>query len=303
VGGSDDAGVWTISEDTALLLTVDFLTPIVDDPFTFGRIAASNALSDVYAMGGRPLAAMNIVCFPLGELGIDVLEEVLKGGLERMGEAGIALAGGHSVDDREIKYGLSVTGMVHPGKILRNTGSRPADRIVLTKPIGTGIVNTALKGGMASNEAVAASVASMIALNREASEAMIEAGARACTDVTGFGLLGHACEMVQDSGVGMKIDPEAVPLLPGVREFVSMGLVPAGTQRNREFREPFIENRHTIDGETMDILFDPQTSGGLLIAVPSSGLDGLMERLGKAGNTAAVIGDIVEQPEGRIVLV
>ncbi len=303
MGGSDDAGVWTISEDTALLLTVDFLTPIVDDPFTFGRIAASNALSDVYAMGGRPLAAMNIVCFPLGELGIDVLEEVLKGGLERMGEAGIALAGGHSVDDREIKYGLSVTGMVHPGKILRNTGSRPADRIVLTKPIGTGIVNTALKGGMASNEAVAASVASMIALNREASEAMIEAGARACTDVTGFGLLGHACEMVQDSGVGMKIDPEAVPLLPGVREFVSMGLVPAGTQRNREFREPFIENRHTIDGETMDILFDPQTSGGLLIAVPSSGLDGLMERLGKAGNTAAVIGDIVEQPEGRIVLV
>jgi selenide,water dikinase len=300
---ADDAGVYKLSEDLAIIQTVDFFTPIVDDPRTFGQIAAANALSDVYAMGGRPLTAMNIVCFPIKTLDMSVLREILRGGLDKMAEAGVALVGGHSVDDIELKYGLSVTGTVHPRRVITKGGARAGDKLILTKPLGTGIINTAIKGNMASEETAARAASQMATLNRAASQQMQEIGVSACTDITGFGLLGHACEMIQDSGIGMRIRMSSVPVFPEAIDFAQMGMIPGGTYRNKEFRSTMIEALGRLPDHVLDILFDPQTSGGLFIAVSSDRADLLLSRLRQNGVVeAAIVGEVVNHPKERIVI-
>lgn len=299
----DDAGVYRLTEDIALVQTTDFFTPIVDDPFSFGQIAAANALSDVYAMGGRPLTAMNMVAFPIEKMNGSILREILRGGYSKIHEAGAIIVGGHSIDDPEIKYGLSVTGIVHPDRILTNARARPGDRLVLTKPLGTGIIGTALKGEMASQEAVKKITESMTTLNHVAYEVMVEVGVNACTDITGFGLLGHAMEMAIASDVGIAIKSQSVPLFPEVEEYASMGLVPAGTARNREFCSCRVEISGDISDEKLDILYDAQTSGGLLISVEGEKAQRLLEQLHAKGvQPAAIIGEVIEEPKGRIVL-
>lgn len=300
---AEDAGVYKLREDLAIILTLDFFTPIVDDPYAFGQVAAANALSDVYAMGGRPLTAMNIVCFPIKTMDISILQEILRGGLDKMREAGVVLVGGHSVEDKELKYGLSVTGVIHPERVLTNAGAKAGDTLILTKPLGTGIINTALKGGMADQESVAKSIRCMSALNKEAAEVMTEIGANACTDVTGFGLLGHACEMVEGNDAGMVIYSSSVPFFPEVREFVEMGMVPGGLHRNREFRLHMVEVSPEVPPWMVDILFDPQTSGGLLISTPPPQAEELLRKLHERGiEEAAIIGEVVEEPKGKIVV-
>jgi selenide,water dikinase len=300
---SEDAGVYKLRDDLAIIQTMDFFTPIVDDPYTFGQIAAVNALSDVYAKGGRPVTAMNIVCFPVKDMDISILREILKGGLSKMREAGVVLVGGHSVEDPELKYGLSVTGVIHPDRVIMNNGAKAGDKLILTKPLGTGIISTALKGGEASEQAVAKSVNSMTTLNKKASELMLTIGVHACTDVTGFGLLGHACEMIQDCDVGMIIHLEAVPYFPEAKEYAEMGMVPGGTTRNRDFRIHMVETDKNVSKVMLDILFDPQTSGGLLMAVPSADAEPLVKRMRLEGiKEAAIIGEAVEKPKGRIVI-
>lgn len=299
----DDAGVYRLTEDIALVQTTDFFTPIVDDPFSFGQIAAANALSDVYAMGGRPLTAMNMVAFPIEKMNGSILMEILRGGYSKIHEAGAIIVGGHSIDDPEIKYGLSVTGIVHPDRILTNARARPGDQLVLTKPLGTGIIGTALKGEMASQEAVKKITESMTTLNHVSYEVMVEVGVNACTDITGFGLLGHAMEMAIASDVGIAIKSQSVPLFPEVEEYASMGLVPAGTARNREFCSCRVEISGDISNEKMDILYDAQTSGGLLISVEEEKAQRLLEQLHAKGvQPAAIIGEVIEEPKGRIVL-
>jgi selenide, water dikinase len=300
---ASDAGVYKLSEELAIIQTVDFFTPIVDDPYAFGQIAAVNSLSDVYAMGGKPLTAMNIVCFPSKTMDISILRDILLGGLERMREAGVVLVGGHSVDDQELKYGLSVTGTIHPRRLVTKAGAEAGDKLVLTKPLGTGIIGTAIKGGMADAEVIARVTRYMAALNKNASEVMQEIGIRACTDITGFGLLGHACEMIQGSKVGMMIYAASVPLFTEAKEFARMGLVPGGTYRNKEFRSNMVELAGDIPDYMKDILFDPQTSGGLLISVSAAKAELLLNRLHKAGvPEAAIIGEVVGQPVERIVI-
>jgi len=300
---ADDAGVYKLSDDLAVIQTIDFFTPIVDNPYMFGQIAAANALSDVYAMGGKPLIALNVVCFPVKTMDISVLREILKGGLEKMREAGVTLVGGHSVEDAELKYGLSVMGTVHPNKILTNTGAKIGDCLILTKPLGTGIINTAIKGGMATEDSATKVTNCMAGLNKTASEVMQEVGANACTDITGFGLLGHACEMIQDSDVGMIIYASSVPFFPEALEFARMGFVPGGTYRNKEFRMKLIEADKKIPEYMMDILFDPQTSGGLLISVPKEKADKLLGRLRKEKvKDAVIIGEVVAKPKGKILV-
>ena len=300
---AEDAGVYKLSDDLAVIQTLDFFTPIVDDPYTFGQVAAANALSDVYAMGGKPLTAMNIVCFPIKKMSISILQEILRGGLDKMREAGVVLVGGHSVEDKELKYGISVTGVIHPAKVVLNTGAKAGDKLLLTKPLGTGIINTALKGGMADEGAVSKAIKCMVALNRKASEVMMDIGVNACTDVTGFGLLGHACEMIEGSDVGMVIYSSSVPLLPETEGYAQMGLIPGGTIRNRDFRLPMIERAAEISDEMLLILFDAQTSGGLLISVPGREADTLLQRMHEEGiEEAAIIGEVVAQPKGKIVV-
>jgi selenide,water dikinase len=297
----DDAGVFRLREDLALIQTVDFFTPIVDDPYAFGQIAAANALSDIYAMGGRPLTAMNLICFPIKTMDVAILREILKGGLEKIKEAGAFLIGGHSVEDDELKYGLSVSGTVHPQKVLANRGARAGDRLVLTKPIGTGIINTAIKGNLATKEMIDKVTVLMATLNRAAAEVMEDFKVSACTDVTGFGLLGHLCEMIEKGPVGVRLMADQVPLLDGVAALAGMGIVPAGTHRNKTFREDCLVENHTIDPVLFDILFDAQTSGGLLIALAPQEADMLVTRLRDRGITeAAIIGEFVPEHPGRI---
>ena len=300
---SEDAGVYKLRDDLAIIQTMDFFTPIVDDPYTFGQIAAVNAFSDVYAKGGRPLTALNIVCFPIKDMDISILRETLKGGLSKMREAGVVLVGGHSVEDKELKYGLSVTGVIHPDRVIMNNGARVGDKLILTKPLGTGIISTALKGGEASEQAVAKSVGTMTALNKKASELMLTVDVHACTDVTGFGLLGHACEMIQDCEAGMIIHPDAVPCFPEAKEYAEMGMVPGGTTRNRDFRLHMVDIDKNVSKVMIDILFDPQTSGGLLMAVPAADAGPLVKRMRREGvKDAAVIGEVVAKPKGRIAV-
>ena len=265
---ADDAGVYKLSPECALVQTLDFFTPIVDDPYTFGAIAAANSLSDVYAMGGRPITALSILAYP--ENGdIDTLEEILRGGADKLIEAGCVLAGGHSVRDEEIKFGYSITGLVHPDRVMANAGAKAGDWLVLTKPIGTGVISTALKQNKATGEDVVASIASMTTLNRIACEQMLASGAHGCTDVTGFGLLGHAREMALGSGVTLEIHASAVPLLPGALDYARMGCLPGGLKNNRLFVECDVEMLGSISPELYSLLCDPQTSGGLLVSTPN----------------------------------
>ncbi len=299
----DDAGVYKLAEDLAIIQTIDFFTPIVDDPYLFGQIAVANALSDVYALGGKPLTALNVVCFPTQSLDISVLRNVLRGGQDKMREAGVILVGGHSIDDAELKYGLSVTGTVHPQRLVTNSGAQAGDKLILTKPLGTGIINTALKAGLAAEETVTKVTECMLTLNNKASELMQEVGVHACTDITGFGLLGHACHVAERSQVAIEIHLASIPFFPEAAEFAKAGFCPAGLHRNREFYSNRVEFAAETPEQMQDILFDPQTSGGLLIALSADKAERLVGQLGKAGvPEAAIIGAVMEKPAGKIVV-
>jgi len=298
---ADDAGVYKISDDLALIQTVDFFTPIVDDPYWFGQIAASNALSDVYAMGGVPKTAMNLVAFPIKEMDIAILRRIIQGGVDKLTEAGVVLIGGHSIADKELKFGLSVTGFVHPQRVLTKKNLQAGDRFILTKPLGTGIVNTAIKAGMAPAALVDKVTALMAGLNRAAAGVMASFDVHACTDVTGFGLLGHLAEMVCGSGKGVRVFSQGVPMIPEALEYASMGLIPAGAYKNKEFRESMVHFEAGVDRSRQDVLFDPQTSGGLLIGVNGSQAVDLVKALGSAGiDEAAEIGEVLTEPEEKI---
>ncbi len=300
---SDDAGVYRLSESEALIQTVDFITPIVDDPFTFGRIAACNSLSDVYAMGGRPITALNIVCFPTKKFTIDILREVLRGGLSALAEAETQLLGGHSVDDPEFKYGLAVTGIVRPDRAVRNDTIRDGDAIVLTKPLGTGMIATALKAGPVGEAVMGPFIKSMTALNRAAALIMRGHKVHACTDVTGFGLIGHMREMLGKNLMEIEIDSKRVPLLPGAREAASGGLIPGGMYRNRDFVGSLCSAGTHVQQDLLDILFDPQTSGGLLIAVEEGAAEALVSELHGAGvQDAARIAQVRNSSSQRIII-
>ena len=275
---ADDAGVYRLTAELALVQTVDFFTPIVDDPYTYGAIAAANSLSDVYAMGGRPISALSILAYPAkGDL--DDLEQILRGGAEKIREAGCALIGGHSVADDEIKFGYAVTGTVHPARVKPNAGARAGDVLVFTKAIGTGVIGTALKRGIAREADMAASTRSMLELNRRACEAMLAFDVHGCTDVTGFGLIGHAREMALGSGVTLEIDVDAIALLPGALDYARQGALPGGLKNNREFASCVVEKMREIPLELEDLLYDPQTSGGLLISLPEQDAGELVRSL------------------------
>ncbi|GAB4376302.1 MAG: hypothetical protein Kow0042_22470 [Calditrichia bacterium] len=298
---ADDAAVYRIDDRTAIVQTVDFFTPIVDDPYLFGAIAAANSLSDIYAMGARPLFALNIVGFPGNRLSVSVLEQILQGAQEKAEEAGIAIIGGHTVDDTEPKFGLAVTGVAPIDRIVRNQGARPGDVLILTKPIGTGILSTALKQNLLDNKMVNELVRVMITLNKMAAEAMQEIGVNACTDVTGFGLLGHLLEMVQASQVSAMVESQSVPILPEVYDLAAAGVIPGGTQDNFSFTHPFVDYDAKISETQRLILNDAQTSGGLLMAVPEKKAETLLEKLQTQSNMAvAVIGRIVQRAEKPI---
>lgn len=300
---ADDAGVYKVSADLAIIQTVDFFTPIVDDPYWFGQIAAANAFSDVYAMGGIPKTAMNLVAFPLKDMDLSILRRIIEGGVDKIKEAGAVLMGGHSVEDSELKYGLSVTGFVHPDRILTKKDLKIGDRLILTKPLGTGIINTAIKGGLASPEITEIVTHIMATLNRGAAEIMDSYPVHACTDITGFGLLGHIAEMIVDSPLGIRLHSRSIPIIPKTLDYAGMGLVPAGAYKNREFRECMVDFSSSVDRILQDVLFDPQTSGGLLISVENESAEDLCAELQESAmKEAAIIGHVVSEPEGKIVV-
>ena len=301
---SEDAGVYKLRDYLAIIQTVDFFTPIVDDPYTFGQIAVTNALSDVYAMGGKPLTALNIVCFPIKKLDVSILRDILRGGLDKMREAGVLLVGGHSVEDDETKYGLAVTGVIHPDQVLMNRGARPGDKLVLTKALGTGIVSTAAKAGAAPADLVARSIAAMTTLNKVAAEILMETpDVHACTDITGFGLLGHACEMIEDSDVGMHIFAAAVPFFEGLKELAETGILPEGLHRNRQFRMSRIGVSSDCPEWLLDILFDPQTAGGLFLSVAPEQAVRLLNKFHRSGlKDAAIVGEVTGEKKGEILV-
>ena len=286
-----DAGIYRIADDLALVQSVDFFTPVVNDPLAYGRIAAANALSDIYAVGGRPVTALNLVGFPK-KVDHAILVEILKGGAEKVLEAGAVISGGHTVDDEEPKYGLAVTGLVDPRQMVTTVGAKPGDRLVLTKPLGTGILASALKGGAVSEDDLQDAITGMATLNRQASKAMMQIGVSACTDVTGFGLLGHATEMAQASGVCLVIDFDSLPLYPLVRELAQQGLIPGGSYKNRDHYLSQVANRAELSANQLDILADPQTSGGLLMAVAPDKLKLLLETVKERGVDVWVIGSV-----------
>ena len=293
---ADDAGVYQLTPDVALVQTVDFFTPIVDDPYTFGQIAATNSLSDVYAMGGRPMTAMTMVCFP--ENGdVRVLEEMLAGGLSKMIEANCTVIGGHSIRDEEIKLGYSVTGSVHPGRVLTNSSAKPGDRLMFTKTIGTGVISTAIKRGHAKEAWVHAAVKAMTTLNKVAADVVTSGSFKvnAMTDVTGFGLIGHVCEVARGSGASVQLFASKVPLLEGALECVQAGDIPGGLKANRNFAEGCVEYAEDVPDELRTLLYDPQTAGGLLISVAESDAEALLGALRKAGVPALEIGQVVEK--------
>jgi selenide,water dikinase len=301
---ADDAGVYRLSDDLALIQTVDFFTPIVDDPYWFGQIAAANALSDVYAMGGTPKTAMNLVAFPARTMDLSILRQIIQGGVDKLEEAEVVLIGGHSIEDKEIKYGLSVTGVIHPKRALAKKNLRPGDRLVLTKPLGTGIVNTAIKADMVSEQLTEKVTRLMAALNRDAARMMVDFDISACTDVTGFGLLGHLAEMVNGSRCSIRIVSGQVPIIAEAEEFAAMGLIPAGAYKNRDFREQMITFAETVPRTLQDLLFDPQTSGGLLISVSDGHCNDLVSAMKDGGIADAVrIGDVLDSQEEIILVI
>jgi selenide, water dikinase len=296
--------VYRLTDEIAVVNTVDFFTPVVDDPLTYGRISAANSLSDVYAMGGVPKTALNIVCWPQSGLPGEMLGDVLRGGAEKAREAGVVIVGGHSVADEEVKYGMAVTGVIDPRRIVRNVGARTGDALLLTKPLGTGVLMTAFKRDRLAPEHYEAAVRSMIALNADASRAMLRHEVHAATDITGFGLAGHASKLADGSGVTLRIEESDLPLLPGALDCCREGMIPGGGQRNREFFGARVKISDEVASEMAEIVFDPQTSGGLLIAVPESHALPLLAELQGGGNLeAAVIGRVVAQTAFAIELV
>ena len=300
---SDDASVYLLDEHTALVQTTDFFPPIVDDPFLYGQIAAANALSDVYAMGGRPAVAMNLLCVP-GCLSQETIRKILEGGHQKAVEAGCVIAGGHTIQDDEPKYGLCVTGYVHPDKALRNVGARPGDALVLTKPLGTGVLTTAAKADLLEPEQYDRLVRSMARLNAHAAEAVSKCPEiHACTDVTGFGLLGHADEMARGSGVTIRLYSRRLPLLPGALEFAEMGIIPAGAYRNLDYVKPRLTVAESVQQARVDLISDPQTSGGLLVALPMEDAGALLAALRERDPDSAIIGAVVAQTEHTLEIV
>lgn len=300
---ADDAGVYKLRDDLAIVETVDMIAAIVDDPYTFGMIAAANCISDIYAMGGKPITAMNIVAFPSDTMDIKILGQILRGALDKLNEAGVVLVGGHSVRNDEVRFGLSITGIIHPDRIIRKGGAREGDRLILTKPIGTGILTTVLKAAMLPEAIETRLTAQLTALNDKASRVMLAVGARACTDVTGFGLLGHLAEMAEASRLSARLDCKAIPMIPESLQYAHMGLIPEGMYANWEYRQPMVD-AEGIDEDTMAVLYDPQTSGGLLIAIAPEKSDTMIAELKAAGITqAAVIGEMVEGTPSRIKVV
>lgn len=288
----DDAGVFKITDDIALIQTIDFFTPMVDDPFIFGQIAAVNAINDIYAMGGTPLTAMNLVCFPqCGDM--QVLRRIIEGGLDKIKEAGAVLVGGHTVDDNEPKYGLSVTGLINPERMVTNCNARPGDVLILTKPLGTGVIATAIKAEMASTESQQEAIRWMSTLNRESCAAMMETGVHSATDVTGFGVIGHLYEMASASNVLVELHTDQITFITGTREYASMGLIPAGAYTNRDYLSDKVDIASNIDSGVADLIFSPETAGGLLIAVDSSREKLLVDRLKARGSLACTIGRVV----------
>ncbi len=294
---SDDAAVYKITDDEAIILTLDFFTPVVDDPYTFGKIAAANSLSDIYAMGGEPTVAMNIVCFPKC-LDMNILKEIMRGGAEKVIEAGAILVGGHTVDDNEPKYGLSVTGRVHPDKVRANAHVRAGDLLILTKPIGTGIINTAIKGELADEEDYHEAVQTMEYLNKYPALAMQKVEVNGVTDVTGFGLIGHLIEMAEGSDLTIELYADRVPMLKNAKHFAQMGILPAGVYGNMDYFAKRVHTQEGIEQAALDVMYDPQTSGGLLISVAEENSARLIEELQKAGAlTWSVIGKAVAKKD------
>jgi len=296
----DDAAVWRLSVDRALVLTADFITPVVDDARSWGRVAAANAVSDVYAMGGTPLLALNLVCWNSDELSSDLLVEVLRGAQDVAADAGFAIAGGHTVDDPEPKYGLAVLGEVHPDRMLTNTGFRPGDALVLTKPLGIGVITTAIKSGDAGQDVVEAAMESMTRLNADGSAVAIAAGASGATDITGFGLLGHLARAAAESGVDMTVNAAEVPLLPGTRDLAEAGSMPGGSRRNLEWADQILDRGGLVELDVL-LLADAQTSGGLVFGASPAAADEAVAQLTATGHTAAVVGDVTAG-NGRIRL-
>ena len=292
---ADDAGVYQLTSELALVQTVDFFTPIVDDPFTFGQIAAANSLSDVYAMGGRPLTALSIVGFPNTGRDVEILEKILQGGHAKMGEANCTVIGGHSIGDDEIKFGYAVTGLIDPRRVLKNVGARPGDRLILTKPLGTGVIATALKNDRASKASIDAAIESMCTLNEAASQTALQFEVHAATDVTGFGLLGHAREMAAGSQVSLRLDSSQFQFLPEALEYAHQGLLPGGLKRNMDFIANCVEFAEPVPEEIRNLLFDPQTSGGLLLAVRAEDAAQLLEALHAKGVGGREVGEVIEK--------
>jgi selenide,water dikinase len=299
---ADDAGVYRLTPEIALIQTVDFFTPVVNDPYTFGQIAAANALSDVYAMGGRPLTALNLVCYPSQTLPKEVLQAILAGGLDKIHEAGALLVGGHSVDDIELKYGLAVTGVVHPEKVLTNRGAKVGDRLILTKPLGTGVIATAMKGRLASQEAEAEAIRIMTALNRLPEACLKDQAVHAITDITGFGLLGHGLEMAVASQVEFTLTAHQVPVLAAAHDYAALGLLPAGSFANRRFCEQHLIVAAGLDPLLVDLFSDAQTNGGLLLAVVPDQAESFLHCLQGHGILAALIGAVTASGPGKIRL-
>jgi len=299
IEGFEDAGVYRISDEIAIVQTVDFFTPIVDDPYAFGQIAAANSLSDIYAMGAVPKTGLNLVCFSIKQFDKSVLKEILRGGADKMREAGVSLLGGHSVDDVEIKYGVAVTGVVHPDRVILNEGSIPGDVLIMTKPLGTGILNTAIKGNMLGEASIQNVIEVMARLNKDASEAMRSVRTHAATDVTGFGLAGHLKEMIKDH-VGVELYSDKLPSFREAPELASFGMLPAGLYRNRDFYSPHVEGKTA--GFTGDIIYDPQTSGGLLMAVHPDDVATFETKAQSLALDYWIIGRILEEPKGKIIL-
>lgn len=301
-GTLDDAGVYRLNAQTALVQTVDFITPVVDDPFAYGEIAVANALSDVYAMGGVPITALNVVCFPSGT-DPQILNTILRGGLAQCQAAGVALLGGHTVDDPMIKFGLSVTGTVNPDAIWTNAGAKIGDVLILTKPLGIGVITTGIKEQVASEEAISAALTSMRTLNRAARDAAAEVGPNACTDVTGFGLMGHLYQMLRASGATARVDAGQVPLLTGASELARQGIGPGGTERNKNYFGGFVSVASEIEEAIVELLFDPQTSGGLLLSVAGDKTEAMLSAMASHGVPAIVIGKVTEPSAGHINVV
>ena len=298
-----DAGIYKISDDMATVSTLDFFTPVVNNPYDYGQIAAANALSDVYAMGGKPLTAMNILCYPIKSLDRDIVVEILKGSADKVDEAGAVIIGGHTLQDSEIKYGLSVTGIIHPDRIVTNAGARAGDALVLTKPLGTGLIISAIKADKVLEEHINLATRSMVLLNKTASEAMLEVGVSACTDITGFGLMGHAYELAEASKVTLSFFAGRIPIFDGCERYVKMGLMPGVSKLNKKYLKDAIRIDPKVRKEIVDVLFDAQTSGGLLISIPKGKAEILCTKLKEKGVlTYDVVGEVCERGDVSIIV-